>query len=338
MPIFKRSAMTQQSEHQVCAPALRDAPKLVSVVVPLYNESGNVKVVARAIREALGSLKYELVLVDDGSTDSTSLEIEQLSAEDCGVVGVCLARNFGHQSALAAGLSVATGSVIVMMDGDMQHPPSLLPELVAKWREGYNVVQTRRLDAGRTPLLKRLASRWFYKVFRRICRIEVDPGMADFRLIDRSVLDQLNKLEEGDMFFRGMLAWMGFRQAVVPFEVGQRRQGKSKYTLRKMIGLAKTGLFSFSSLPLRISTRLGLLMALAAAVEFVYVIVVYLRGTVVAGWASTTAVMSALFSMLFLLMGIQGEYIHRIYERVRRRPAYLVGRIIRRGADAPSEQ
>jgi len=321
--------MAEPERQTISKRQLRPAPQLVSVVVPLYNEAANVETLLSALVDVLEGLKYELVLVDDGSTDGTFDQIERLSDEYGGIVAVRLARNFGHQSALEAGMATASGQVVITMDGDMQHPPSLVPVLIQKWREGFNVVQTRRKDTKKVPFTKRLASRAFYRVFKSLCGVELQPGMADFRLVDKSVLDQVQKLDEGEMFLRGLIAWMGYEQAVVPFEVGDRSGGESKYTLRKMIHLAKTGLFSFSSLPLRISTRLGLLMALLAGAEFVYVIIVYFRGTVVPGWASTTAVLSALFAILFVLMGIQGEYIYRIYQRVRRRPTYLVAKIVR---------
>jgi len=305
----------------------RAKPSLISVVVPVYNEGANVEPLAEAIGQALDGFAHELILVDDGSSDDTFERIERLAGRDERVVGLSLSRNFGHQYALSAGLSRARGQVIVTMDGDMQHPPSLLPELVAKWREGYNVVQALRQDTEKVGLFKRLTSRGFYRVFSALCGIRIDPGAADFRLIDRVVLDELRRMQEGELFLRGLLAWMGYRRAQVPFQVGERLAGESKYTLRKMLRLAKSGLFSFSTVPLRIGIFVGLLMALLSFVELIYVIVVKLSGNAVPGWASTTAIISLLFGILFVVVGIQGEYIIRIYERVQRRPPFLIERV-----------
>lgn len=303
-------------------------PTLVSVVAPLYNESANLVPLTEAIDEALHGLPYELILVDDGSTDGTLAVIEMLAARDARVAGLSLSRNFGHQYALAAGLSRARGQAIVTMDGDLQHPPALLPELVDKWRQGYNVVQALRRDSKKTGVLKRWTSRAFYRFFSVLSGIRIDPGASDYRLIDRVVLDELLKMHEGQLFLRGLLAWMGYREARVPYDAPARLAGKSKFTLRKMLRLAKSGLFSFTTVPLRIGIFVGLLTALLSFVELIYVCIVQLSGRAVPGWASTVGVLSLLFGVLFVLLGIQGEYIIRIYERVQHRPSFLIERVV----------
>lgn len=301
-------------------------PSLLSIVVPVHDEGGNVLKLADAVSQAMGDLPYELIFVDDGSRDDTFAQIEQLSRKDRRVRGLSLSRNFGHQYALAAGLQSARGQAVVMMDGDLQHPPALIPTLIQKWREGYNVVQTIRQDTSQTPRLKRLTSRAYYRVFSALCGIPIEPGMADFRLIDRRVLEELNRLNEGQLFLRGMLAWMGYRRAEVPFQVAQRHSGRSKYSLKRMLKLAKTGIFAFSSMPLRLATAVGLIMAALSFIELGYALLVYLMGKPIAGWTSTIGLISLLFGVLFLLVGIQGEYIIRIYERVQHRPPFLVER------------
>lgn len=294
--------------------------------MPVHDEGGNVHVVAGAVGAAVGGLNYELIFVDDGSRDDTFEQIEMLAAKDSRVRGLSLSRNFGHQYALAAGLGAARGQAVVMMDGDMQHPPALIPTLVEKWREGFNIVQTIRQDTQATPWAKRVTSRAYYRVFSALCGIPIEPGMADFRLLDRCVLDELNRLNEGQLFLRGLLAWMGYKRAVVPFQVKARHSGQSKYGIKRMLKLAKTGIVSFSSMPLRLATGVGVVMAILSFMELIYAIYAYMAGKAVAGWASTVAVMSLLFGVLFLLVGIQGEYIIRIYERVQNRPPFLVER------------
>lgn len=306
-------------------------PRLLSIVVPAFNEGPNVHVLAGAIASVLGAAPYELIFVNDGSRDDTFEQIERLARRDAHVRGLSLSRNFGHQYALAAGLRNARGDAVVMMDADCQHPPSLLPAMIDYWRQGYNVVQTVRRDSLRTPWLKRLTSRAYYRLFSALCGIPIEPGMADFRLLDRRVLDEINALNEGQLFLRGLLAWMGYRRAIVPFDVGERHSGSSKYSMRKMLALAKTGIFAFSSMPLRIGIVIGLVMSLLSFLELAYVLVVYLTGKPVEGWASTMAVMSLLLGVLFLLVGIQGEYIVRIYERVQKRPPFLIEREIENG-------
>jgi glycosyltransferase involved in cell wall biosynthesis len=326
--------MNQPTNNPTCQ-IPRTTDSLISIVVPSYNEGGNVKVLAVAVAEALNGYNYELIFVDDGSSDNTFDEIAALSQADARVVGLSLSRNFGHQYALAAGLKSACGQAVIMMDGDMQHPPTLLPSLIEKWRLGYNVVQAQRMDSQHVPWLKRSTSRAFYRVFSACCGIKIDPGMADFRLLDRCVLDELNALQEGQLFLRGLVAWMGYRTAVVPFEVAQRHSGKSKYTVGKMLRFAQAGIFAFSSVPLRMGITIGLVMAGLSFAEFAYVIIAYLAGwSKAAGWASTLAVISLLFGVLFLLVGIQGEYIARIYERVQHRPPFLVERKVGRQNNA----
>ena len=304
----------------------RPLPRLLSIVVPAFNEGGNVHTLAGAVAAVLKDQPYELIFVDDGSRDDTFDQIEQLSRRDGRVRGLSLSRNFGHQYALSAGLRHARGDAVVTMDADMQHPPSLLPTLIDRWREGYNVVQTVRRDSLKTPMLKRLTSRAYYRVFSALCGIPIEPGMADFRLLDRRVLDEINALNEGQLFLRGLLAWMGYRRALVPFDVGERHSGSSKYGLRRMFKLAKTGIFAFSSVPLRIGIVIGLVMSLLSFAELAYVLVAYLTHRTIEGWTSTMAVITFLFGVLFLLVGIQGEYIARIYERVQHRPAFLIER------------
>ena len=307
----------------------RQGPGLVSLVIPAYNEAPNIRPLAEAVGQALADQHYELVFVDDGSSDETFREIDALAAADPRVCGVSLSRNFGHQYALAAGLLVARGDVVVTMDADLQHPPSLLPALIERWRAGANIVHTRRMDTEDLPAFKRLTSHLFYRLFSLCCGVAIEPGAADFRLLDRQVVDELNRMREGQPLFRAMCRWIGYRSDAVPFVVGKRFAGRSKYTLRRMWRLAVNGMLSFSTIPLRVGLTVGAITALLSFAELAFVMISWFRGETLPGWASILGVVAFLFGVLFILLGIQGQYILRLYEQVRSRPSFIIERIVR---------
>lgn len=323
--------MSEVNESETAAGPARDEPQLISIVVPMFNEQANVDALIDEINSIMDARPYELILVDDGSTDGTARAIEARAAEDSRIVGLCLSRNFGHQYALAAGLKFARGDVVVMMDGDLQHPPQLLPSLIEKWREGFNIVQAKRTETDGASASKRNTSKLYYKIFRFLCGIELEEGMADFRLLDRTVVDEINKIQEGQLFLRGLIAWMGYRRAVVEFKAPARQAGKSKYGLRQMLHLAGSGMLSFSPAPMRLGIVVGLVMSALSFLELLYVLLVRAFGATVPGWASTVGLLSLVFGVMFLLMGLQGEYLIRIYQRVQHRPAFLVERVIGQG-------
>lgn len=313
-------------------------PGLISIVVPAYNESENLAMLTAGIVEVMGERPWELIIVDDGSTDDTFEQIAEIARRDPRVRGLGLSRNFGHQFALAAGLRHARGEAVITMDADLQHPPAVLPLMVGHWREGYKVVQAVREDEAEGSRFKRCTSRGFYRIFSLLSGVPIDAGMSDFRLLDRAVVDHVNALDEADLFLRGLLAWMGHRRALIPYRPGRRHGGQSKYGLGKMLRLARMGIFAFSPVPLRIGTALGLVMSALSAGEVVYVLYTYLAGRTVPGWASTMVLLSSLFAVLFLLLGIQGAYLLRIYERVQRRPSFVIDRTCggdHRGAASP---
>lgn len=312
----------------------RQAPALVSIVVPACNEAPNIRPLAEAVAEALDDQPYELLFVNDGSTDDTFGEIDRLAATDARVCGVSLSRNFGHQYALAAGLLVARGDVVITMDADLQHPPSLLPVLIERWQAGANIVHTRRTDTDDLPPLKRITSWMFYRLFSLCCGVPIEPGTADFRLLDRQVVDELNRMKEGRPLFRAMCRWIGYRSDVVPFVVGRRHAGHTKYTFRRMWKLAADGMLSFSTIPLRVGLTLGIITALLSFAELAFVLVSWYGGkTTVAGWASILVVVTFLFGILFIILGIQGQYILRLYEQARSRPPFVIERIVRKTPD-----
>ena len=289
-----------------------------SVVVPAFNETGNLRVLCDALEDVFNPLEevWELVFVDDGSQDSTWEIIRQLHDELPHVKGIRLSRNFGHQNALIAGLTEARGKAIICMDADMQHPPRLIAELVQHWKQGSKIVKTKRLDSARMSILKRLSSRWFYKVFAYMSGVDIDSGMADYRLFDAAVLNEILKFQEQGLFLRGLVEWVGYESSTVTYTCEPRFSGESKYTIRKMLRFAWDGITSFSLVPLRIGVSIGLLASVVAFVSTLYAILAkVVTGTAVSGWSSTLAIMSFLFGVLFLYLGLI---------EVRGRPRYLV--------------
>jgi dolichol-phosphate mannosyltransferase len=302
------------------------APEL-SVVVPAYEEEGNVEPLFEALEPVLRELglSWELILVDDGSRDGTWSRIRSLHARDERVRGVRLSRNFGHQYALLAGLCRARGNAVVSMDADLQHPPEVIPRLVEAWRKGSQIVHTVRRDSGQEGAFKRISSRLFYRLFAFLSGTQMRSGMADFRLLDRRALDSLLRFQEEGVFLRGLVHWIGFPSTQVEFECQPRLSGRSGYTVRRMLRLGWAGISSFSLVPLRLCVLLGLLTSAFAFEQLLEAL--YRRlvlGGVVPGWTQTMVVMTALFGILFVLLGIVGEYIGRILVEVRRRPRFLV--------------
>ena len=302
---------------------------MISIVIPAYNEDRNLAVLYANVREVLdstlGDSDWELVVVDDGSSDGTWDVLSAVSANDVRVRGVRLSRNFGHQSALMAGLAVARGRAVVLMDADMQHPPSLLPQLVRKWREGFQIVHAVRRDPPNLSWFKRTTSRLYYRAFAFMSGVAIEPGSADFCLLDRQVVDEVLKFEEEGLFLRGVVHWVGYATASVPFDCAPRHAGTSKYNLRKMLTLGWHGVSSFSLVPLRVGIAVGLLSSTLAFLWAGYAILGWwLDDAVVPGWVSSVAATAFLFGVLFMFLAVLAEYVGRIAVEVRRRPRFLV--------------
>ncbi len=292
----------------------------------MCNEEGSVHPLARelvAVLEGIG-VTYEIVLVDDGSHDATWERITSLAAETPAVVGVSLSRNFGHQRALLSGLQLARGQAVVSMDGDLQHPPQLIPLLYEAWRQGYKVVNTQRRDEEVASHFKRFTSRYFYKLFSILAEVPMAEGNSDFRLLDRTAVDALVNLKAAELFLRGAVQWLGLPATVVPFQTERRLHGSSKYTLRKMLSFAGDAIISFSTKPLRIGIWIGIATSLLAFVEIAYVLAQYLRGDTVSGWASTVGILSFLFGVLFIILGIIGSYLAWIHQSLQNRPTAII--------------
>lgn len=299
-----------------------------SFVLPVFNEQETIEETYRRLARVMESLKDagEIVLVDDGSTDRSLEIMRDLHQRDPRVQYLSLARNFGHQIAVTAGLIFARGDAVVILDADLQDPPELIPAMIEKWREGYQVVYAQRIARQREGLTKKLFAYLFYRVLRLLTHEDIPADTGDFCLMDRKVVDVLNSLPERGRYLRGLRAWVGFRQTAVPFERESRYAGKVKYTFRKSFGLAVTGIVSFSRMPLRLATYLGLVVA-AFALTMIAVVIywrLFQPAAPLIGYTIITAVILFLAAVQLLCLGIIGEYLGRVYEEVKGRPIFTL--------------
>jgi glycosyltransferase involved in cell wall biosynthesis len=298
-----------------------------SIVLPAHNEAANVATMVAALKDVLAPLgSAEIVFVDDGSTDETLAVLHGIAMTDHTVRYVAFTRNFGHQAALRAGLRHARGRAVIVMDADFEHPPGVIPELVASWRTGVKIVATSRSDEdAEVSTMKRVSSRLYYRLLDTIGDIRIAPGSADFILLDRTVVDVINGLEDQDVFLRGLVRWLGFPLATVPFARGTRVQGASKYSLARMVELAVTGITTHSVRPLRFAIWLALGFAALGVVFVIYSIIsfAFVQHTV-AGWTSIMAAIAILGAAQLLVLGIIGEYVGRILRETRKHPSYIV--------------
>jgi dolichol-phosphate mannosyltransferase len=315
----------------------RNGSPELSAVIPLHDEQDNLIELRARLDRALETLgvSYEIVLVDDGSRDQTARLIEAWQADDPRVAAVHLSRNFGHQAAVSAGLDHARGRAVVVMDGDLQDPPELIPRLIERWRDGFDVVYAVRRRR-REGLIKRIAYAAFYRLLRAISDLDIPLDSGDFCLMDRRVVEALGQLPERRRFVRGLRSFVGFRQVGVEYDRPARRAGSSKYPFRALLGLAIDGLVSFSSYPLRLVTYLGMASAALAAVLTVWVFVdAFQHQTAPRGWASTIVAVLFMGSVQLISLGIIGEYIRLIFVESKGRPSYIVDSY-RRGGRAGS--
>jgi dolichol-phosphate mannosyltransferase len=306
----------------------------LSVVAPLYEEEQTASAFHARVSAALDGVDFELVLVNDGSSDRTPAILDELAQADPRVRVVHLARNFGHQAALTAGLHHARGDVVVMLDADLQDPPELIPEMLDRWRQGADVVYAvREARAGETRF-KLLTAKLFYRVFRHMTTVPLEPDSGDFRLMARPALDALLGMPERSRFLRGMTVWVGFTQTAVMYRRDPRHDGETKYTLRRMVKFSLDALVSFSNAPLQLATLLGFVLAGLALLGIPLTVVARYTDQFVPGVPSTIVLLLLLGGIQLITVGIIGEYVARIYEEVKRRPLYIV-RETRNVAPAP---
>lgn len=301
--------------------------KSVAMVIPCYNEVENLRETHRRVSESVAraGVGYEIVYVDDGSSDATPEMLRHLQAEDPHVRVVYLARNFGHQFAVTAGLAHARGDAVVILDADLQDPPEIVVEMIRRWEEGFDVVYGVRTDREGETHFKLLTARLFYRLIRWLSDTEMPLDTGDFRLLDRKVVDAILAMPERDRFLRGMVSWAGFRQIGVPYRRAARFAGETKYPLPKMVRFALDGILSFSVKPLRLSTLMGFMSAGLALAAIVYALAMRLfTQRWVTGWTALIIAILFLGGAQLISLGIIGEYIGRLYGEAKRRPLYLV--------------
>jgi polyisoprenyl-phosphate glycosyltransferase len=305
-------------------------PFAIDLVIPVFNESECLSEFHSQLCEVIASLPYSFrfLYVNDGSEDNTGEVLARLAQCDSRVQPIHLSRNFGHQAALSAGIHEFRADAIIMMDGDGQHPPHLIPEMIHLCESGYDIVQTQRVDDPRAGhFLKHLTSRGFYWLINRLGETNILEGAADFRLLSQEAVEALRQLPEYHQFYRGMVQWIGYRSVILPYVPACRIAGDSKYSVRKMLRLAGDGMFSFSLAPLRIALLIGTVFLLLAAAEIAYVLSFWIRSdtaALVPGWSSLMLVLMSSSGISMLLIGILGIYVGMIFQEVKRRPTYLI--------------
>jgi glycosyltransferase involved in cell wall biosynthesis len=299
-----------------------------SIVIPVFNEEAVLPMLLRRLDLLLGRLDRpaEAIFVDDGSSDSGPIVLQALANRDPRFRYIGLSRNFGHQVAITAGMDAAQGDAIVVIDADLQDPPELVEELIAKWKDGYEVVYARRLSRAGESRFKRLTAHLFYRLLRRMSSVGIPADVGDFRLIDRKVLDALRQMPEQNRFVRGMIAWLGFKQTEVRFHRLERVAGETKYPLFKMARLALNAVLSFSDAPLRLAIWCGFAVSGLGLLYGGYVLALWITNDshLVTGWSSTIIIVSLLCGINMLMTGIVGLYVGRIHAEVKRRPLYVV--------------
>jgi dolichol-phosphate mannosyltransferase len=296
-----------------------------SIIAPIYNEFDNLPELYQRVKEVLDSTgeSWEFVLVDDGSTDGSTERIRELAAQDKTVRPVIFARNFGHQIAVTAGLDYSRGQAVVIIDADLQDPPEVILELIKKWKEGYEVVYAVRAEREGESWFKLFTASLFYRLIYRITDVKIPLDTGDFRLIDRKIVDVMNRMREKHRFLRGMAAWVGFKQIGVNYKRAARHAGVTKYPFKKMLKFAQDGITGFSYFPLQIATYLGFIAAGISVIAIPVVIILRMTGQQLGGQATTLIAVLFLGGVQLISLGILGEYIGRIYDEVKGRPLYI---------------
>jgi dolichol-phosphate mannosyltransferase len=300
--------------------------KKVSIIVPCYNESEGLLLFYNELTKHLPKIySYEIIFVNDGSNDNTLQTIKNISNNHSQVHYISFSRNFGHQNALKAGFDFASGDCSICLDSDLQHPPQLIPKLLEKWEEGYESVATKRLDHDSISRFKKTTSKLFYSLTNQLSDVKLENGVADFRLLDKKVVDTLKNFSENQIFLRAVIQWLGFKQTFIEYKAGERVAGVSKYTFNKMFSFALSGITAFSIKPLRFSIYLGVSIAAISFVYAIYALIVFLfTDAALPGW--TSILMSVLFigGLNLLMLGIIGEYLGKLFIENKKRPNYII--------------
>ena len=305
---------------------MRHLDMLLSIVVPAYNENETLPVLIAALRRTLSNnYNYEVILVDDGSTDGTSETLARLTREDHRLKVIYLSRNFGHQAAITAGLDFASGDAVAVMDADLQDPPELLPEMLKLLDDGYDVVSAKRLTREGDGVFKRYTAKFFYWIIRKLVDNRIQKEVGDFRLFNRRAIIALRSFREQHRFMRGMVAWMGLREVIVPYHRNARVAGKTKYSILRMLQFAWTAIISFSALPLRLSVFFGFFIAACGVgVGLFSIYAQHFMKATVPGWTSLVCLNIVFSGVTLVAIGLVGEYVARIYEEAKGRPLYVV--------------
>jgi dolichol-phosphate mannosyltransferase len=301
----------------------------IDLVIPVYNEAGVVEQTYASVCQVVDCLPHQFTIyyVDDGSQDNTVGSLSALAEKDQRIIVLEFARNFGHQAALTAGLDASTGDFVISLDGDGQHPPEMIPQMVALFEQGYDIVQAQRIEAGQGFSFKQFTSSGFYTLINTISGTRMEPGAADFRGLSRQAVEALKAMPEYHRFLRGMISWMGYRSVILPYHEPGRVAGKSKYSFGKMFRLAMDAIFSFSLMPLYLGMTMGGILLCLAAGQIIYVLSFWFTGRsseLVPGWSSLMSVMLVIGGMLMILLGFIGVYVGYIFQEVKRRPVYLL--------------
>ncbi|HHY81747.1 MAG TPA: glycosyltransferase family 2 protein [Clostridiales bacterium] len=302
-----------------------------SIVIPMYNEEEVIEETYHRLKKVMDQTgeSYELLFVNDGSRDRSASIIAELAKHDDNIRLIDFSRNFGHQIAVTAGLDYAQGQAIVIIDADLQDPPEVIPQMLAKWREGYEVVYGKRLKRQGETAFKKLTAYLFYRILNILTNENIPKDTGDFRLIDRKVCDAMKHLHEKNRFLRGMISWVGFNQTAVEYVRDERWAGETKYPLKKMLKFAADGIFSFTYKPLKLATYIGFLLSTTGFLYLLYVLYQRLFTTnTQSGWASIIAVNLVFNGITLIILGIIGEYVGRIYEEVKGRPLYIVKEVV----------
>jgi dolichol-phosphate mannosyltransferase len=301
----------------------------ISIILPFYNEEKNVYLIYESINRVLDyqelkKYSFEIICIDDGSRDETWQKICEISRGDKRIVGIRFSRNFGHQYAIEAGLKEAKGDAVIMLDSDLQHPPEIIPSLIKKWEEGFDIVNTKRIDDSKVRIFKRVSSRLFYNFLNSISKIQIEPGSSDFRLLDRKVADILNKMSEKGKFYRGLVNWVGFRKIIIPYHIRERKFGRSSYSLKKMLELARVGITSFSYLPMKFILIFGVLITLFSVI-LAGIAFSFLENLLI--FATILIISAVLFSngVIVTILGIISVYQINMYDELQGRPNYIIG-------------